>query len=69
MLGQCTPLAVLVLDSNPIGADGAVMLVDVMGQCLSLAELNLGGNEIGDEWAGRLALWCGRKAKPTRGRR
>ena len=55
MLGQCSSLAVLNLQHNDIGAEGADRLAGVLAQCSSLAVLKLAGNRIGADGAGRLA--------------
>ena len=49
MLGQCSSLATLDLESNDIRDEGARSLAGVLGQCSSLAELNLMTNRIGDD--------------------
>ena len=49
VLGQCSSLATLNLESNDIGDEGAGSLAGVLRECSSLATLNLAGNDIGDE--------------------
>jgi len=49
LLGQCSSLAMLNLERNNIGSEGATSLAGVLGQCSSLATLDLEGNDIGDE--------------------
>ena len=47
LLGQCSSLAMLILEENNIMDARARSLTEVLGQCASLAELHLGVNRIG----------------------
>jgi hypothetical protein len=49
VLGQCSSLASLDLESNDIRDEGARSLAGVLGQCSSLAALNLMENRISDD--------------------
>ena len=60
MLGQCSSLASLFLESNNIGSEGARSLASMLLQCTSLESLSLAENYLDDVDKAMLrALWPG----------